>query len=170
MTASSAVCFQFGSNDAKRIANIGFGSGLTTHALLASPGIERLDTIEIERQMVQGAKAFMPRNRRAFEDPRGRVHFEDAKTYFAAHGEKYDIIVSEPSNPWVSGVATLFSEEWYGNVKRYLRDDGLFVQWVQAYEIDSGLLSTVFNALGKHFGDYTIYTADGVYVASMPTV
>lgn len=148
--------------DAKRIANIGFGSGLTTHALLASPGIERLDTIEIERQMVQGAKAFMPRNRRAFEDPRGRVHFEDAKTYFAAHGEKYDIIVSEPSNPWVSGVATLFSEEWYGNVKRYLRDDGLFVQWVQAYEIDSGLLSTVFNALGKHFGDYTIYTADGV--------
>ena len=97
-----------------------------------------------------------PRNSRAYGDPRSRIYIEDAKTFFAAGGKRYDIIVSEPSNPWVSGVSTLFSEEFYGQVKRYLKDDGLLVQWVQAYEINVGLLSTIFQALGKHFGDYTV--------------
>jgi spermidine synthase len=154
--------------DAKLVANIGFGSGLTTHALLGSPTIERVDTIEIERMMVEAAKLFAPRNTRAYTDPRSRIHIEDAKTFFASNGTKYDIIVSEPSNPWVSGVSTLFSEEFYGNVKRYLKDDGLMVQWVQTYEIDLGLLSTIFNALGRHFGDYTVYgtTADLIVIAT----
>jgi spermidine synthase len=147
--------------DAQLIANIGFGSGMTTHTLLGSPRLRELDSIEIESVMVEGAKFFHPRNRRAYEDPRSRIHIDDAKTYFASAGRRYDIIVSEPSNPWVSGVSTLFSEEFYGQVKRYLKDDGLLVQWVQAYEIDVGLLSTIFNALGRHFGDYTVYTADG---------
>jgi spermidine synthase len=147
--------------DAQLIANIGFGSGITTHTLLGSPRVRELDSIEIERVMVEGAKFFHPRNRRAYEDPRSRIHIDDAKTYFASAGRRYDIIVSEPSNPWVSGVSTLFSEEFYGQVKRYLKDDGLLVQWLQAYEIDVGLLSTIFNALGRHFGDYTVYSADG---------
>jgi spermidine synthase len=157
--------------DAQLIANIGFGSGLTTHTLLGSPRVREVDTIEIERMMVEGAKAFHPRNRRAFEDPRSKIHIEDAKTYFASGGRRYDVIVSEPSNPWVSGVSTLFSEEWYRQVKRYLKDDGLLVQWVQAYEIDVGLLSTIFNALGKEFGDYTVYSADGfdLLVVATPT-
>ena len=151
------------------VANIGFGSGLTTHTLLGSPRIKVLDTIEIERMMVEGARKFQPRNARAYEDPRSHIHIEDAKTYFASSGKRYDIIVSEPSNPWVSGVSTLFSEEFYGQVKRYLKDDGLLVQWVQAYEINPGLLSTIFQALGKHFGDYTVYRtgADLLVVAAV---
>ncbi|HET7729785.1 MAG TPA: hypothetical protein VFK48_07120 [Usitatibacter sp.] len=154
--------------DAQTVANIGFGSGLTTHALLGSPNIKHVDTIEIERMMVEAAKLFEPRNTRAYTDPRSRIHIEDAKTFFASGGQRYDIIVSEPSNPWVSGVSTLFSEEFYGNVKRYLKDDGLMVQWVQTYEIDLGLLSTIFAALGKHFGDYTVYgtTADLIVIAT----
>jgi spermidine synthase len=143
--------------DAKLIANIGLGSGLTTHTLLGSAAVTEVDTIEIERMMVEGARLFDPANRRAFADPRSRIHIEDAKTFFAAHGKRYDVIVSEPSNPWVSGVSTLFSEEFYGQVKRYLRDDGLLVQWVQSYEINVGLLSSIFQALGKHFPDYAIY-------------
>ena len=143
--------------DAKLVANIGLGSGLTTHTLLGSPRLSEVDTIEIERMMVEGARLFEPRNRRAFADPRSRIYIEDAKTFFAARGKRYDIIVSEPSNPWVSGVSTLFSEEFYGQVKRYLRPDGLLVQWVQAYEINPGLLSSIFQALGKHFPDYAIY-------------
>jgi spermidine synthase len=142
---------------AKLIANIGLGSGLTTHTLLGSPAVAEVDTIEIERMMVEGAKLFDPANRRAFADPRSRIHIEDAKTFFAAHAKRYDIIVSEPSNPWVSGVSTLFSEEFYGQVKRYLREDGLLVQWVQSYEINIGLMSSIFQALGKHFPDYAIY-------------
>ena len=155
--------------NAELVANIGFGSGLTTHMLLASPKIKELDSIEIERAMIEGAKLFQPRNARAYGDPRSHIHIEDAKTFFASAGKRYDIIVSEPSNPWVSGVSTLFSEEFYGHVKRYLKDDGLLVQWVQAYEINPGLLSTIFQALGKHFGDYTVYRtgADLLVVATV---
>ena len=142
---------------ARQVANIGFGSGLTTHALLGSPNLELLDSIEIERAMVEGARLFAPLNARAFSDPRSHIHIEDAKTFFAAHGRRYDVIVSEPSNPWVSGVSTLFSEEFYGQVRGYLKPDGLFVQWVQAYEINVPLLSSIFTALGNRFGDYAVY-------------
>jgi spermidine synthase len=145
---------------AQLVANIGFGSGLTTHTLLGSPAIRELDTIEIERMVIEGARLFEPRNSRAYGDPRSRVHIEDAKTFFASSPKRYDIIVSEPSNPWVSGVSTLFSDEFYGQVKRYLKDDGVLVQWVQAYEINVGLLASIFQALGKHFGDYTVYRVD----------
>ena len=143
--------------DATHVANIGFGSGLTTHALLGSPRVREVDSIEIERVMIEGARLFEARNRRAYNDPRSRIHIDDAKTFFAASGRRYDVIVSEPSNPWVSGVSTLFSEEFYGEIRQHLKDDGLLVQWIQSYDINVDLLATVFKALGNRFGDYAIY-------------
>ena len=145
--------------EARRIANIGFGSGLTTHAALASPVVEVVDSIEIERMMIEGARLFDPMNRRAYHDPRSRIHIEDAKTYFASHGARYDIIVSEPSNPWVSGVSSLFSEEFYDLMGRYLTDDGVLLQWIQAYEINFDLFASIAKALGNHFGDYQLFVS-----------
>ncbi len=146
--------------DAKRVANIGFGSGLTTHAVLGSPTVEKVDTIEIERAMIEGARYFDPYNRRAYHDPRSRIHIDDAKTFFASHGARYDVIISEPSNPWVSGVSSLFSEEFYAHIGRYLADDGVLVQWVQVYEISFDLLASIVKALGTHFGDYELFTTN----------
>jgi spermidine synthase len=143
---------------AARVANIGFGSGLTTHVLLGSSRLQELDNIEIERMMIEGARLFQPRNARAFDDPRSRIHIEDAKTFFSAGGRPYDVIISEPSGLWVSGIATLFSEEFYAHTRRYLREDGLLVQWIQAYEVNIDIVSSVFKALGRHFSDYTVYT------------
>lgn len=145
---------------AKLIANIGFGSGLTTHATLASPVAETVDSIEIERAMIEGARQFDPMNRRAYHDPRSRIHIEDAKTYFASHGTRYDIIVSEPSNPWVSGVSSLFSEEFYQTMGRYLTDDGVLLQWIQVYEINFELFASIAKALGNHFGDYQMFVSN----------
>ena len=143
--------------EAKRIANIGFGTGMTTHVLLASPTLEAVDTIEIEPAMVRAAQLFRPFNARALDDPRSRLHFEDAKTYFSSHSSRYDVIVSEPSNPWVSGVASLFSTEFYRDVRRHLRDGGLLLQWVQAYEISPVLLATIISALEANFTDYELW-------------
>lgn len=145
---------------ARRVANIGFGTGMTSHVLLASPSIERVDTIEIEPVMVEAALRLRRVNWRSLEDPRSRIVYEDAKTYFAAQAERYDVIVSEPSNPWVSGVASLFSIEFYHDVRRYLRDRGLFVQWVQLYEITPELLGTVISALDANFSDYEFWLAN----------
>lgn len=143
--------------EARTVANIGFGSGLTTHTLLGSPGLEKVDTIEIESCMVEGAKKFGPIVERAFTDRRSHIYIDDAKTFFSARQAQYDIIVSEPSNPWVSGVGGLFSEEFYDLVGHHLTEKGLFVQWVQLYEIDIDLVASIFKALSRHFEDYAVY-------------
>lgn len=143
-------------------AVIGMGSGMTTHTLLSTNQLERVDTIEIERAMVEAARHFRHRTERAFNDPRSQIHIEDAKTFFSTHNSRYDLIVSEPSNPWVSGVASLFSEEFYQRVVRHLNPGGVFVQWLQTYEIDLPLVATVTKAMGRHFTDYAVYTTDNI--------
>ena len=152
------------------VANIGFGSGLTTHVLLGDARVRRVDSIEIEPAMVDAARAFRPVVERAYTDPRARLHIEDARSYFTAHKARYDVIVSEPSNPWVSGVASLFSREFYRFVPKHLKPKGLFVQWMQLYEIDDELVSTIIAALEESFADYRVYMAnygDMVLVASV---
>jgi spermidine synthase len=156
--------------DARSIAIIGFGSGMTAEVALSLTSVQRVDTIEIEPAMVEAGRGFFPRVRRPFEDPRSRIHIEDAKSYFARHQSRYDLILSEPSNPWVNGVASLFSTDFYRDVKRYLKEGGLFVQWIQLYELDDRLFASILGALGENFADYAIYetarNADVIVVAS----
>ena len=142
---------------ARQVANIGFGTGMSTHVMLASEALDVVDTVEIEPAMVRAAAHFRPLNARALDDPRSRVHYEDAKTYFASRQARYDVILSEPSNPWVSGVAGLFSTEFYRDVRRYLRDEGLLFQWVHTYEMTPALLATILLAVDENFSDYELW-------------
>ncbi|MGH8721460.1 MAG: spermidine synthase, partial [Burkholderiales bacterium] len=144
---------------ARTVANIGLGSGLTSETILAHAGVRSIDVIEIEPAMAVGSYAFHPRVDRLFRDRRVGVHFEDAKSYFARRGARYDVIVSEPSNPWVSGVASLFTAEFYRDTVRYLAPDGLFVQWLQFYELNDRLLGSMFAAMDAVFADYEVYQA-----------
>lgn len=139
------------------VAIIGWGSGLTTHTMLGSAVPKRVDNIEIERAMWEGAKLFGGRVARAYSDPRSHVYFDDARTFFAAGSGRYDVIISEPSNPWVSGVASLFTEEFYRFLHRHLKDDGQLVQWIQTYEIDNAMVATMVAALLEVFPNSTIY-------------
>jgi predicted membrane-bound spermidine synthase len=145
--------------EAKNVAVIGMGSGLSANMILASPTVERMDLIEIEAAMVEGARHFGGRVQRVYNDPRSHIHIDDAKSYFAAHHSKYDVIVSEPSNPWVSGVANLFSEEFYRRIRTHLNDDGLLVQWFQLYETNPDIVSSIIKAISPNFSDYVIYAA-----------
>lgn len=154
---------------AEQVAVIGMGSGRSTHALLNSKILKEVHTIEIEPAMVEGAKLFGPETVKTFTDPRSIIHIEDAKTFFARSGRQYDLIISEPSNPWVSGVSSLFSQEFYQQTQRYLAPGGLFIQWFHLYEIDIELATTVINAVGSSFSDYVVYAtnnADIIIVAA----
>lgn len=142
------------------IAIIGFGSGMTTHTLLGDSRVARVDTIEIEPVMVQGARLFEKRFGRSFKDARSNIIIDDAKAYFAGHQKQYDAIISEPSNPWISGVGALFSQEFYAFIPRHLKDDGLFVQWVQLYEINDALVANILAALAGNFSDFGIWIAN----------
>src|SRR5262245_11139321 len=160
MTLTAAIPLAY-RPDAASAAVIGIGTGLTTHTLLGSSTLRSVETIEIEPAMAEASRRFAPRNSNAFADPRSRIAFDDAKTYFSTHNRKYDIIISEPSNPWVSGVSSLFTSEFYRLVRRYLNDDGILVQWFQMYEIDASLVASVLRALGENFPDYAVYASTG---------
>jgi spermidine synthase len=147
--------------DAAAAAVIGIGTGLTTHTLLGSSALRSVETVEIEPAMAEASRRFTPRNSNAFADPRSHIVFDDAKAFFSTYNRKYDIIVSEPSNPWVSGVSSLFTSEFYRLVRRHLNSDGVLVQWFQMYEIDASLIASVMRALGDTFPDYAVYAATG---------
>ncbi|HET7764518.1 MAG TPA: fused MFS/spermidine synthase [Burkholderiales bacterium] len=147
--------------DAVAAAVIGIGTGLTTHTLLGSSALRSVETVEIEPAMAEASRRFTPRNSNAFADPRSHIVFDDAKAFFSTYNRKYDIIVSEPSNPWVSGVSSLFTSEFYRLVRRHLNKEGVLVQWFQMYEIDASLIASVMRALGDNFPDYAVYAATG---------
>ena len=155
---------------ARTVAVIGMGSGMTTHTLLNIPQIETVDTIEIEPAMVEAARGLGPKVINAFEDPRSRIRIADAKTFFAGHARTYDLIISEPSNPWVSGVSGLFSVEFYDLVQRHLADDGLLAQWIHLYEIDMPLVASVMKAIGQSFDDYAVYGVSEVDILVLASV
>jgi predicted membrane-bound spermidine synthase len=145
----------------KQGAVIGNGSGMSSHFLLGSPSFEKLVTIDIEPEMIHGSHIFYPVNRRVFDDPRAQYVLDDAKSYFASNNRKFDLILSEPSNPWVSGVSGLFTDEFYRRVRTYLTPNGVLGQWLHLYEISDDLVLSVIAAVHKNFASYRIYlTAD----------
>jgi spermidine synthase len=154
---------------ARNVAVIGHGSGMSSHVLLGSPIVRQVVTIEIEPEMIHASRGFYPANRRVFEDPRSLEVIDDAKSYFASSGRKFDLILSEPSNPWVSGVAGLFTREFYSRVRRQLAENGVFGQWLHLYELNDQLVTSVLLAIDVEFPDYEVYytsNSDVLIVAS----
>jgi spermidine synthase len=143
--------------NAREVAVIGQGSGMTSSVLLGSPRVRQLVTVEIEPQMVAASHAFRPANHRVFDDPRSRIVIDDAKAYFASTGRKFDLIVSEPSNPWVSGVSGLFTTEFYRRVRNNLTANGVLGQWLHLYEINDSLVTSVLAAIDQNFRAYEVF-------------
>lgn len=143
--------------DIERAMNIGFGSGTTSRTLLLSPVLQQLDNVEIEPAVLAAARTLGSRIAPVFDDPRNAVLFNDAKSVLTRTQQPYDVIISEPSNPWISGIANLFTKEFYARVRSALTDGGLFVQWLPLYETDPGSVASVAAALAEVFDNIHIY-------------
>ncbi len=135
----------------ENVAVIGMGSGISSHMALSSDKLKNIDTVEIEKAMVKAIRNIKKYNYRVFNDKRSHIHIEDAKTFFVKNKKKYDSIISEPSNPWISGISSLFSKEYYHNMKKYLKKDGALIQWVQQYSINIKLFSSIVKAFSESF-------------------
>ncbi|MFP4472210.1 MAG: fused MFS/spermidine synthase, partial [Bacteroidales bacterium] len=146
--------------DAEQVAVIGLGSGKTAHTALMNFNIKNLDAIEIEPAVAEATKYFRPYVENIFTDRRFDLHLADARTFLAATLNTYDLIISEPSNPWVSGNASLFSAEFYRMVSNRLNEHGMFVQWLHTYEMNLPLISSVIRAFSPEFADYRLYYLD----------
>jgi spermidine synthase len=119
----------------KRVLVIGFGGGMTLSALARYPEVERLDCVEIEPAVLGAAPLLTELNRHVLDDPRVHIIYDDARNFLFTSRDQYDLIVSEPSNPWMAGIATLYTQEFYHAAQQRLAPGGVFVQWVQAYAL-----------------------------------
>jgi predicted membrane-bound spermidine synthase len=144
-----------------RAVLIGLGSGMTAHYLLGDPLLQSLDVVEIEPAVYRMSRYFAARNGRIFSDPRMHFWAEDARTFFATHGGKWDLVVSEPSNPWVSGVSSLFTREFYRDLKRHLAPDGALAQWLQSYEFRDELFLSILAAMRANFPKISLHPIPG---------
>lgn len=113
---------------------IGLGSGVTLGSVEQFP-VQRVTCVELEPAVIEASRHFEDVNNRPLADPRLRMVSNDGRNFIYSTNEKFDVIVSEPSNPWVTGVANLFTLEYFKRGAERLKDDGLFSQWLQIYEM-----------------------------------
>ena len=114
---------------------VGYGSGVTARVLADIPGMQRVRVVEIEPAVLEMDRFFLHVNDTALARPNVSVIVDDARSALQIDPTRYDIVVSEPSNPWLAGVATLYTPEFFRVVRSRLADDGVFCQWVQLYQL-----------------------------------
>jgi tetratricopeptide (TPR) repeat protein len=142
----------------RKVLVVGIGSGSTVGAVLAHPEVESVDVIEISREVIEASKLFARVNGRYWEDARVRISHEDAKTFMQLCGERYDVIISEPSNPWVAGVAGLFSVEYFRLCRERLAPGGIVCQWTHAYEMDSATYFMILETITTELPFYSMWS------------
>jgi spermidine synthase len=160
--------------DSRKVAIIGLGSGVSAAAVLGHP-VDSVDVVEISRSVVKASRFFSPVvDEPPLDDPRLHLYIADAKDFFRVQPEAgYDVIISEPSNPWISGIANLYSLEFFELVRSRLKPDGLMVQAVQLSESNDRLGEIVLNTFSRLFPYVTVWhtvSMDTILVGSMSPV
>ena len=139
---------------------VGFASGISAGAMLQSP-IESVECLELEPATVNASRFFEHVNNRPLNDPRLRLIIDDARTYLRVTPVRYDLIVSEPSHPWVPGVANLFTREFFELGRDRLAPEGVFVQWLQIYQLSTDSLRSVLATFQKVFPHLLVFRVEG---------
>jgi spermidine synthase len=116
--------------------------------------------VEIEPAVYGAAPEFAEINRKSYENPKVHMLFNDARNYMNTTRKTYDVIISEPSNPWIAGVASLFTAEFYERAAEVLKPDGIFAQWIQLYELDPEDLRMVLFEVQRKFPEMSIWVTD----------
>lgn len=146
---------------AKSAMVVGLGTGSTAGWMGAVPSLDRVDVVELEPAILRVARDAAPVNEHVLYNPKVHVHLADAREYLRTTPNRYDVIFSEPSNPYRAGISSLYTAEYYSAAAERLAPGGLFVQWVQAYEVDGWAVSTVIVTLRKVFADVEVWQTMG---------
>jgi spermidine synthase len=142
--------------DARNVLVIGMGSGVTAGAVARHP-VRRVDVVEIEPAVVEATRFFADVNRDVLKDTRVRVVIADGRNFLLTTEERYDVIISEPSNPWIAGLASLFSREFFELARSRLKPGGLMLQWVQAYNLPPDDLRMVVRTFRSMFPAVSVW-------------
>ncbi|MBS1819296.1 MAG: fused MFS/spermidine synthase [Acidobacteria bacterium] len=142
--------------DPQQIAIVGLGSGVTVGAALSHP-VERADVIEISPEVVEASRFFETENHKALADPRTHLIVGDGRSHILLSRQQYDVIISEPSNPWIAGVAALFTKEFFEGAKARLAPGGLICQWAHTYTISERDLRSIVATFTSVFPNATAW-------------
>lgn len=159
--------------DPRRALVIGLGTGSTAGWLAKVPTMERVDVVELEPAIVDVARACAAVNQQALSNPKVHLSIGDGREVLLAGRGSYDIVFSEPSNPYRAGIASLFTADFYEAVRRRLRPGGMFLQWLQGYELDAQVVRTVYATLGSVFPSvesWEVNSGDLLLVATLEPV
>jgi spermidine synthase len=129
---------------------VGFASGITAGAVLKHD-LERLDVVDIVGTMREASGFFRAWNGDPLSDPRLHFIVDDARAYIARTGARYDVVIAEPSNPWVAGTGALFATEFYQRAAACLAPGGIYLQWIQAYELSDDTLGAILRSFRRAF-------------------
>src|SRR5258706_9519896 len=141
---------------------VGYATGVTTGAILQSP-VESVECVELEPATVNGSRYFEHVNNHPLNDPRLHLIIDDARTYWRVIPTRYDMIVSEPSHPWVPVVANLFTREFFQVGRDRLNSDGIFVQWLQIYQLSTDSLRSVLATFHETFPYVLVFRGQGAW-------
>ncbi len=142
--------------ESKDIFVLGFGSGITAGALLGHP-IHSLTIAENCEPVLKAALYFEKWNRDVLHHPKTRIWHEDARTVLKLSPKLYDVIISEPSNPWMAGVGGVFSHQFYELAASRLKEGGVMAQWFHVYETNDAILALVLRTFQKTFPHVEIW-------------
>jgi len=145
----------------KQAMVVGLGTGSTAGWLAAVPTMEHVDVVELEPAILKVAELCSPVNQNALKNPKLRVIIGDGRELLLTIRTKYDVIASEPSNPYRAGVAGLFTREFYESIKNRLNPGGVFLQWVQTYSVDDRTIEIFYRTLGAVFPNIESWQTEG---------
>lgn len=130
---------------------VGLGTGVTAGELTLYPDIEQIDVAEISPSVVKALPYFQAFTHNAHKDPRVKIHTGDAFRIIGRSQKKWDIVISEPSNPWVTGVDSLFTKDFYRLVKDHLSENGVLMQWAHTIVASPGMIEMILNTVQQEF-------------------
>ena len=142
---------------AEDICIIGLGSGVTVGSAMAAGTVHRADVIEISPEVVEASHFFDRENAGALTLPGVRLIVGDGRSHLLLTPQRYDVIVSEPSNPWMSGVAALFTREFFDAARSRLKTGGLLCQWAHTYDISADDLRSIVRTFASVFPQGTMW-------------
>ncbi|WP_043600534.1 fused MFS/spermidine synthase [Solidesulfovibrio magneticus] len=138
-----------------------FGTGSTASALVENKGLERIDVVDISRDVLAGSQVVHPQpGTNPLDDPRVRAHVEDGRFYLLASQRKYDIITAEPPPPMMAGVVNLYSREYFALMRDRLNDGGMVTYWLPVFEISPGDAKAILKAFSDVFENASLWTGD----------
>lgn len=132
----------------QQVMVLGLASGITAGETLHYP-IKQLDVVDINDRVEAACRFFDPWNNKVLDDPRTNLIFQDGRAHLALTEKQYDVIISEPSNPWMAGMATLFTKDFFQVAKERLTQNGIYVQWFHCYQMDW----STFSLIGRTFAN-----------------